>query len=178
VAILNVLLRLLLLVCLSGLPTLGFSQQTNIYQLKAVFLYNFAQFIQWPKTSFVNTTADINYCTLGNHRVYKSLKNVLKGEHVKGRKFTVRQVLGFEDMDNCHILFFGALARGKTNSLLKSLANNNVLTVGENAEFLFHGGMINLNHKNKRIQIEINLKNVNNTGLSISSKLLRLAKMK
>jgi len=171
-------LKILILICLSVLPTFGIAQRADIYELKAVFLYNFSHFIQWPKTSFNSNTDSILYCTLANYRVYKNLKKVVKGEKINSRKFDIKQVQGYKDIEACHLLFIGESLGRDSYSYLELIKKKNILTVGESAEFLSLGGMINLNHIGQRIQIEVNLENIKNTELVISSKLLRLAKIK
>jgi hypothetical protein len=51
-----------------------------------------------------------------------------------------------------------------------------ILTVGESDDFLDHGGMFNLFFEDKQLRFEVNPATAENAKLTVSSKLLRLAK--
>jgi hypothetical protein len=50
-----------------------------------------------------------------------------------------------------------------------------VLTVGEDDRFIALGGMIDLMVRNDRVQIEVNLDVAQTSGLTISSRVLKIA---
>ncbi len=150
---------------------------SNVHALKSLFLFNFINYVQWPAQAFENKRTAILYCVSGNLRVFKNLRSVLKDEYFKKRKLKVRQVNSIQEMKGCQIVFFGASNTYKTGPVLKSLAEQHILTVGEEPGFLAQGGMINLDYINNHVVIEINLHNVKQAQLKISSKLLRLSKV-
>jgi hypothetical protein len=51
-----------------------------------------------------------------------------------------------------------------------------ILTVGESDDFLDQGGMFNLFFEDKQLRFEVNQTPAENAKLTVSSKLLRLAK--
>ena len=150
---------------------------SSVHALKSLFLFNFINYIQWPAQAFENKRTAILYCVSGNLRVFKNLRSVLKDEYFKKQKLKVRQVNSIQEMKGCQIVFFGASNTYKTGSVLKSLAEQHILTIGEEPGFLAQGGMINLDYINNHVVIEINLHNVKQAQLKISSKLLRLSKV-
>lgn len=154
------------------------SYSANINALKAVFMFNIVNFIEWPEESFATLDSPIQFCVLNNLRVLKDLRSVINNETIKGRKLEAIEVISDIDMENCHVIFFGASTDQQGPMTLEILAKENILTVGESPDFLPQGGMIYLKHSRKRIQIEISLDSVKNSDLEVSSKLLRLAIIK
>jgi YfiR/HmsC-like len=160
-----------------AIPASESSKSADIHALKAIFLFNFANFVEWPKQSFIDQPEYIHYCIAGNIKVLKNLRFAIKGERIKGKKLKITAVNSYSEMSHCHIVFFSTLAKSQNQETLKLLAQKNILTVGENTAFLSQGGMLNLTHIDKHIQIEISLVNVKSSKLKVSSKLLRLAKI-
>src|SRR5580692_3792840 len=68
--------------------------QTSIskeYQIKAVFLFNFAQFVQWPETNFSGADAPFCIGVLGDDPFDAFLDETVRGETVKGHPLVVRR---------------------------------------------------------------------------------------
>ncbi|HFB64254.1 MAG TPA: YfiR family protein [Aeromonadales bacterium] len=163
---------LVMLLCFSNVL-----YSSNIHALKSLFLFNFVNYVEWPSQLFKHKNSPITYCVSGNLRVFKNLRSVLNDEYYKKRKLIVRELKSDAEMHGCHIVFFGAADKYQTESILKLLARQHVLTVGEDTDFLKKGGMINLDYDKNHVVIEIDLENVKQGQLSISSKLLRLSKV-
>jgi hypothetical protein len=143
------------------------------YAIKAAFIYNFAKFVEWPSES-MSKSETLNVCVLGENPFGLSLKN-LEGKEVQSKKFIVRKAKTIENMGQCHIVFVGKSFRNNLSEILAILRGQNVLTVGDMQGFAQQGGMIGFFVKDEMIRFEINLEAAQQTGLKISSKLLKLA---
>ncbi len=174
----NSLRRIVAFVCFVLFTFSSVVYSANINALKAVFMFNIVNFIEWPEESFATSDSPIQFCVLSNLRVLKNLRSVINNETIKGRTLEAIAVNSDKDMENCHIIFLGASSEQQEPDTLEFLAKENILTVGESPDFLPQGGMIYLKHSRKRIQIEISLDSVKNSDLEVSSKLLRLAIIK
>src|SRR3984893_10876090 len=53
------------LVLLAILLNPATAQFASEYQVKAAFLFNFAKFVEWPATAFINADASLQICVLG-----------------------------------------------------------------------------------------------------------------
>lgn len=143
------------------------------YQVKASYLYNFIQFIAWPKEVFGND-GKFNLCVVGAERFGKAL-DAFAGERVEGREIAVRRM----DRDaparaaRCHLLFIGGVEADAGPA--DALGEHGVLTIGETPGFLQRGGVINLIEVRGRIRFEINQQAARQAGLVISSRILSLA---
>lgn len=147
------------------------------YQVKAVFLYNFAQFVEWPESAFADPDTPFSICVLGEDPFGAQLDNVVQGESVAGRPLTVRRMKAVEEAGGCHILFISTSESANLARIHSALRDRSVLTVSDMEAFVSRGGMVRLFTESKRIRLRIGLTAVSAAGLTISSKLLRLAEI-
>jgi hypothetical protein len=77
---------------------------------------------------------------------------------------------------DCHVLFVPASATGRFARDVSAVSGLPILTVGEDPQFFDQGGMIQLFLEDNRVRFSINQKSADAVGLTISSRLLRLAR--
>ncbi|MCP4691061.1 MAG: YfiR family protein [Desulfobacterales bacterium] len=147
------------------------------YQLKAVFLYNFINFISWPEEAFNTPDQPFSIGILGEDPFGSFLEKVVADETFKGQPILLKRGDAPEDLADCRILFIGKSNRDRLSAILKSVSPKHVLTVGDFEGFIEAGGMINLTHADQRVRIEINVQITRNADLGVSSKLLRVARI-
>ena len=80
------------------------------------------------------------------------------------------------ELTRCHVLYIGTPAAAAAERLLASVERAPVLTVGETPAFAMLGGAISFVVVNDRVRFDINLGAAERGGLTISSKLLRVAR--
>jgi len=144
------------------------------YEVKAAFLYKFANFVEWPSDE---RTSPLGICVLGQDPFGQALDSVVKGKSINGREFTIRRLKTRDAAGDCHILFIGASESRQLTPILTSLRGSPVLTVGDIAGFCENGGTINLVVSDKRVGLEINPTSAERAGLLLSSRLLSLARI-
>lgn len=147
------------------------------YQVKAVFLFNFTQFVDWPPAAFGDAQDPLVIGILGDDPFGPYLDAAVKGEVVKGHTLTVKRFGSQDEIKSCHILFISLTKDDKIQHILATLNGKSILTVGESADFAKRGGMVRFTTEDKKIRIHINLEAARRAELSISSKLLRLAQV-
>ncbi len=153
------------------------SAPSREYQVKAVFLFNFAQFVDWPPAVFSEESAPLAICVLGNDPFGPYLDDIVRGEQVNNRRLTVQRFRTAEEIKGCQVLF---VSRSENRQLEKSLAlarEMDALTVSDADGFASRGGMIQLTMENGKIRLKINVDAAKALSLTISSKLLRSAEI-
>jgi YfiR/HmsC-like len=75
------------------------------YQLKAVFLFNFTQFVDWPPTAFPNEQAPMVIGVIGDNPFGSYLQETVSGEKVNGHPVVVENYTNAGEIKSCHILF-------------------------------------------------------------------------
>lgn len=147
------------------------------YQLKAAFLFNFVQFVDWPANAFASSTDSLIIGVLGDDPFDGELDALVRNEHVDGRELQVKRYSRVEDVGPCHMLFISASASVSLHDILEKLHGRPILTVGDSEKFLDAGGMIRFVTQENHIRLQINLQAANDAQLRLSSKLLRRAQI-
>lgn len=148
--------------------------QESEYMIKAAFLYNFSKFVDWPEGSFKDDLSPIRLFILGADPFGNTLDSI-RDKAVKGRNLTIKRIQKVEEAAPCHILFLSPSEKGNVRQIIQSLGS--VLTVSEIPRFCQSGGMINFIKVEDKIQFEINPDAAQQKKLTISSRLLKLARI-
>jgi hypothetical protein len=173
---LTLVLATLISLAVSGLAnsTVAVSPE---YQVKAVFLFNFAQFVEWPPQSFENAAAPFVIGVLGTDPFGAALEGAVRGETVEGRTFVIERYRSVTEIRHCQILFISRSEAGHIEDISAALAGHSILTVSDIEDSAQRGVMIRFVAESNRIRLRINADAAKAAGLSISSKLLRPAEL-
>ncbi len=145
------------------------------HRVKAVFLFNFAQFVQWPDSAFAGPEEPLVVGILGTDPFDAYMDEVVRGEKANKRPIIVKRCRKIEEAKACHVLFVSNSEMPRVETILAALKSRPVLTVGESEILYRHGGMVSFVTEGGRIRLKINLEAVQGSSLTVSSKLLRLA---
>ena len=170
--------KVLLLLCLVGLLSrlVQAQAQPTESQVKAAFIYNFAKFVEWPPDSFPSASAPLRLCVLGTNPISADLQSIVADKSIGLRLLQVRRV-DLSEINGCHVLFLGSSETYRWPQALQAAQAGRILSIGESAGFLDHGGIINFILDQNRVRFEVNLKAAQSARLQLSSKLLVLAKL-
>ncbi len=170
--------RALLLVALLGAGHRLTAQgvRASEYQVKAVFLFNFAQFVDWPAEAFPAPDTPLVICVLGDDPFGAALDQTVRDEHMGSRRFQVRRYRSVDEITICHILFISR-SEARPEVILATLKRRPILTVSDADAFAERGGMIRFVTDRNRIRLQLNLAATEAAHLTISSKLLRVAEV-
>ena len=176
-ALLGISARVGGLLLAGGLVVSAQTAPAREYQIKAVFLFNFAQFVEWRPADFADANSPIVIGVLGADPFGAYLDETVMGEKVDNRPLTVERYRTVDEIKACHILF---ISRSETNRLLPILSGlngRNVLVVGDSDNFVQRGGMIQLANAQNKVRLIVNAEAAKAANLTISSKLLRSAEV-
>ena len=147
------------------------------YQVKAVFLFNFIQFVEWPATAFPSADAPIRVGVFGNDPFNGALETAVHGEKVRQRPIVIERSSRLEALRDCHVVFVCRSEREHVSTILAVMAGRPVLTVGEVPDFARRGGVINFYLEGQKVRFEINRAAAQRSALKLSSQLLSLARL-
>jgi hypothetical protein len=169
------------------------SQPSQEYQVKAAFLYNFLQFVDWPEEKLADSNEPIIIGIIGNDPFGNAFEPV-KNKKVKGRNVVIKRFNSLEELKKsaeknkpesgqetdtltkCHLLFICSSEQKNLKEIIDVVKDKSILTVGEVEGFLENGGIIYWFVEDKKIRFEINTAAAERAKLKIRSNLLRLAK--
>lgn len=165
------------------------STSSQEYQVKAAFLYNFLQFIDWPEGKSDDSNQPLTIGIVGKDPFGDAFEPI-KDKKVKDKSVLVKRFSSLDELkkatenyktqpetcERCHLLFICPSEQQNLKEILNLVKDYNVLTVGEMKGFLEAGGIINFLVVENKIRFEINTSAAERAKLEIRSQLLRLAK--
>jgi hypothetical protein len=175
--------RLLITIAMVILPSLGSDAQgqdssvSSEYLIKAGFIYNFANLVQWPSNAFAQPDSPIVIGILGEDPFGTILDRVLEGKKVNGRAFRVKRLRSVPDLKECHIVFVSSSEMSRLAEAIHLVKGMPILTIGEIPGFARRGGIINLILEDNKVHFEVNVEAAKEADLNISSRLLALARI-
>ena len=141
------------------------------YQLKAVFLLNFASFVEWPAASFSSPTEPLVFAVFGEDPFSGGLQEAAKEKWINGRRVLVHVTSDPAILRSSHVVFFPASGMRAYSHVAGAISGLNILTVGEVTDFAARGGIINFVVRDARLAFEVNSFAARRNHLKISSKL-------
>src|ERR1700722_7874519 len=75
------------------------------YQVEAVFLLHFTQFVEWPAQAAGDAHSPFVIGVLGRDPFGSALDEAIRGETVNGRPLVVKRFAAAADLGPCQILF-------------------------------------------------------------------------
>jgi len=176
---------ILLLVLL--LPVLLLSAQRGLaiadpgpigeYQVKAAFLANFAYFVEFPPSAFESPTSPLIIGIVGEDPFGDGIDHLIEHKIVYGHPVQVRRFSDVKSLGKAHLLFVAGSDRQAAAKVLDAVRRTPVMTVGESEGFALAGGVCNFTRDGARVAFEINVNAANRAGLTLSSRLLALARI-
>lgn len=145
------------------------------YRVKAAFLYNFSQFIEWPSASFAASNSPLSICVMGDDPFGESLLALQKRTY-QARPIVVSYPKTVAEARKCSILYVDDA--GKTllgRDVGKALGDAPVLTVSSSEEAMASGICIGFLLQEGKIRWTLNLDAAHRAHLKISAKLIEIA---
>ena len=165
------------LLLLAGLDGSAQTAPSKEYQIKAVFLFNFAQFVEWPSAAFADGNSPIVIGVLGENPFGTYLDETVRDEKVGNRPLEVHRYQRADEIHTCHILFISRSEANRLEPILASVRDRGILVVGDSDDFVQRGGTIQLASSQSKIRLRINEGAAKTATFTISSKLLRSAEL-
>lgn len=178
--------RLIVAVLLSLSVAVGANAQSSAsaasseYLIKAGFIYNFAQLVQWPSAAFSQADSPIVIGILGTDPFGASIDRVVENKKLDGRSLVIKRLRwskDLKDLTECNILFISSSEKEHAAEVINIVKWLPILTIGETPGFAARGGIINLTLEDNKVRFEVNIGAAKQANLNISSRLLALAKI-
>lgn len=132
-------------------------------EIKAAFVLHLIGFITWPDAHEPSVI-----CITEESNVQGALAALLKGR--AGTDLTLKILVDEQDLQSCDLLFLSDEAKLPVLTDVMPL-----LTIGETLGFADSGGMVELRRQAARVELIINVSELQYAGFSASSRLMSLA---
>jgi hypothetical protein len=158
-------------------PTRGQDNPSIEYQVKAAFVFNFAKFVEWPSDTFKSENASIIICVFGHDSFGSALDEIIRGQAINNRAVAARRISELPDLKSCQLVFVSSVEDKHLPEILGSLKGMSALVIGQGEGFAERGGGIQFFLEANKLRFAVNVDAIHRARLTVSSKLLALAKI-
>ncbi len=169
----------LCLICSTCLAAPAGADQIGLEnKIKAAYLFNFLLFAEWPALEGSGAGTPVRLCVIGSESLGQLLAE-LGNRDIKGRPLAIESLPGLNSrkQNTCHLLFVDRKLPTNAANVAEQLPRENVLTVSDAPGFAESGGMIGFYQEDGRIKIAINLRRAREARVTLSAKLLEVARI-
>ena len=151
------------------LSSIGVSAQTNVYKLHSLFIYNFTKHVQWSDVGD-NFTIGV----FGSEIALKEVKANFEGKKFLGKDFKVISIAGIGDVNASQLVYAPKSNKNKILDLFEGSDRKDVLFVSED-DLIEAGFPISFVIVDTKLNFKVSKKNLDASGLKMSSSLLSMA---
>ena len=145
-------------------------------QVKAMFVYNFLKFVEWPLDASVGTKAPFVVVIIGEGATADATERFLESKTIGERPLVVRRIDWDESLAGARAAFVVERDAKRLRRILSAAATAGVLTIGEGESFATSGGVIGLLVEDRKVRFDVDTTAAQNARLRVSSKLLALTR--
>ena len=145
-------------------------------QVKAMFVYNFLKFVEWPSES-IRTKDPFVVLIIGEGSTADATERFLESKTIGARPLVVRRVSWDQSLAGRRAAFVVERDAKKLHRVLDAAAAAGVLTIGEGESFTTRGGVIGLLVEDRKVRFDVDTSAAQKAGLRVSSKLLALTRV-
>ena len=144
-------------------------------QVKAAYIYRFAEYIEWPPAAFADAAAPLTIAVVDADQVVAELNQLRQTRQIKGRGVTVRTLRAGESAGGAQVLYIGAQDGERLKRTLDAAATQGVLAITDGDGTLAAGSAISFVPVDSRIRFDVSLAHAERSGLKISARLLAVS---
>lgn len=164
--------KLFVLVVLAGLFLAGTGNYDTNAKIKAVYIFNFTKYIEWPKEY---RESDFIIGVLGDSPLFTELEGMAESKKVFGQKIEVRKFKSASEIDKCHMLYVARDVADPINSVIGKVKDYSTLLITDKEGLAKQGSAINFVVLQNRQKFELNQSNALKYNLKVSNSLEALA---
>jgi hypothetical protein len=149
---------------------------TGESQVKAMFVYNFLKFVEWPPNASLGATDPFVVVIIGEGATADATAHFLESKSIGERPLLVLRNQSDQSLEGARAAFVAERDEKKLHRVLDAAAAAGVLTIGEGDDFTTHGGVIGLLVQDRKVRFDVDTSAAQSAGLRVSSKLLTLTR--
>lgn len=144
---------------------------------KAKFIAKLVKFVEWPNGSKTGSDGNTLIVVVGSTALTEKINAGIQKANltnIVAKEMTIK-----DDFTSAQIVFIVTQDKTKLPAILKKVAGKPILTISDADYFANFGVMVNFFKEDggSKVKFEVNKMVVDDSGLKISSKLLKMAKL-
>jgi hypothetical protein len=145
-------------------------------QVKAMFVYNFLKFVEWPVDTFIGSSDPFIVVIIGEGETADATERFLQSRAIGERPLWVHRLRWDQSLAGARAVFVVEQDAKRLRRILDAAATAGALTIGEGESFATSGGVIALLVENRRVRFDVDTSAAQLAGLRVSSKILALSR--
>ena len=140
-------------------------------KFKALFMYNFTKYIEWPQNK---QSGDFVIGVIGSPAIAGELNAIAQRKTVGSQAIKIKEISSSDEMAKMHIVY---VAEGKSDdaaAIAGKIKGKGVVLITDKQGFAQSTSGINYVKKDGKQSFEINQKHLENSGVKVSSQLMAL----
>ena len=143
--------------------------------LKAGLINGISSYVTWPMMA---DNEALMVCILAkNDGFSESLKRFYQQKQRNTDREMHIEVVSVDRIKHCHLVVLLEEQNRHSAQLLLSIGKSPILTISDDPQFTANGGHISFFKENNKLRFEINYQATIDSGLKVSSRLLKLARV-
>ena len=154
-----------------GLFALVFSAKAQDEKFKALFMYNFTKYIEWPQNK---QSGDFVIGVIGSPAIVGELNAIAQRKTVGSQAIKIKEISSSDEMAKLHIVY---VAEGKSDdaaAIAGKIKGKGVVLITDKQGFAQSTSGINYVKKDGKQNFEVNQKHLEEEGVKVSSQLMAL----
>lgn len=164
--------RLLTIAITASLFLAGSGSYDTNAKIKAVYIYNFTKYIEWPK-EYREQVFVIG--VLGDSPLVDELKSMSAAKKVFNQNIEIKKFNSVAEIGQCHILYVASEAKDPFANVLAKIKTYSTLLITDKEGMATQGSAINFVVLQNRQKFELNETNAIKYNLKVSNSLEALA---
>ncbi|MBY0426761.1 MAG: YfiR family protein [Cytophagales bacterium] len=148
------------------------SQADPNAKIKAIFIYNFTKYIEWPSSA---KQGDFVIGVFGKTNITAELEKMALLKKAGNQTIVIKQLSSVNEITNCQMLFIAADKSSQIGNVMNKIKNNSILIVSEDPGMAKKGSAINFVPTGNKLTFELNRTAAQKHELNVSSSLNQLA---
>ena len=154
-----------------GLFALIFSAKAQDEKFKALFMYNFTKYIEWPQAKQSGNFV-IGVC--GNASIVPELQEIANKKTVGSQKIEIKEIAASDDPSKLHILYVTADKTEAIDGFINKVKGKGVVIITDKPGLAEAKSGINYIKDSGRLKYEVSHKHLSEEGVKVSSQLAQL----
>lgn len=140
-------------------------------KFKALFMYNFTKYLEWPVNK---QNGNFIIGVYGTSAIITELNIIAEKRKVGNQQIVVKKISDPNQLKDCHIVYIPESRSGKINEVVKACEGKGVVLISDKPGLAKSHSGINYIKINGKQNFEINKKRLEIVGIKVNSALLSL----
>lgn len=154
-----------------GLIALCFSSKAQDEKFKALFMYNFTKYIEWPQSK---QSGDFVIGVIGNPAIVGELNAIAQRKTVGSQAIKIKEISASDEVTKMHIVYVAENKSDDAAAIAGKVKGKGVVLITDKPGLAQSTSGINYIKKDGKQSFEVNQNHLNEFGVKVSSQLLSL----